>query len=86
MKKDLFYSVNGLGEGTWALRNEEGLIEATDITTPPEKIKTEVYRILRDTSLTRDLKDYIITHVKSVVKDLNYLQINITLKLIILSH
>lgn len=55
-KKDLFYSVNGLGEGTWALRNEEGLIEATDITTPPEKIKTEVYRILRDTSLTRDLK------------------------------
>lgn len=55
-KKDLFYSVNGLGEGTWALRNKEPLIKATDITTPPKRIKTETYRILRDTSLTRDLK------------------------------
>ncbi|MBJ8007706.1 HNH endonuclease [Bacillus cereus] len=54
--KDLFYSVDGLGEGTWALRNEETLIKAIDISTPPEKVRTEVYRIIRDTNLTRDLK------------------------------
>ncbi|MGY3414061.1 putative HNH restriction endonuclease [Bacillus mycoides] len=55
-KKDLFYSVDGLGEGTWALRNEETLIEATDIAAPPKKFKIEVNRIIRDTNLTRDLK------------------------------
>ncbi|WP_242265327.1 hypothetical protein [Bacillus cereus group sp. BfR-BA-01422] len=55
-KKDLFYSVDGLGESTWALRNEETLIRVIDISTPIKKVRTEVYRIIRDTNLTRDLK------------------------------
>ncbi|WP_136657105.1 HNH endonuclease [Nitratireductor sp. XY-223] len=61
-RRDLFFSVDGLGAGVWGLRK---LIEATpsavDLTTSDnnletERVETSVYRILRDTPLARKLK------------------------------
>jgi hypothetical protein len=59
---DLFYSVEGIGSGHWGLRDY--LLHtphAIDLEEPQEaqktkKIKTESYRILRDTSLARTVK------------------------------
>ena len=55
---DLFYSVNGVGEGVWGLRNYAGLtppaVDAENGGSPRVRINT--YRILRDTELVRGLK------------------------------
>jgi predicted restriction endonuclease len=61
--KDLFYSVDGLGKGVWGLRSKikdtpkaEDLGIVEEETKLPEKTKTEIFRVLRDTKLTRELK------------------------------
>lgn len=55
---DLFYSVNGLGAGVWGLRAlEPKTPNASDLgDANPERVKTTIYRILRDTKLARQLK------------------------------
>jgi hypothetical protein len=57
--RDLFYSVEGIGSGIWGLRS--ALIPtpyAFDLQepSPPERVLTETYRVLRDTQLARKLK------------------------------
>jgi len=61
--KDLFYSVEGLGNGIWGLRSKlKETPKAEDIgiveeeTKLPEKTKTEIFRVLRDTKLAKELK------------------------------
>ena len=55
----LFYSVDGLGAGVWGLKEflKPSLL-AADVGDPeaPERIQQQVYRILRDTEMTRKLK------------------------------
>ena len=60
---DLFYSVEGLGNGVWGLRSElketpkaEDLGVVEDKTKLPDKIKTEMFRVLRDTKLIKKMK------------------------------
>ena len=56
---DYFYSVDGIGSGVWGLREylkntpKASDIEDSDL---PPRVKSEVYRILRDTELSRKLK------------------------------
>src|SRR5688572_11665506 len=60
-KKDIFYSVDGLGSGVWGLTK---LLTATPVANDmetqenkiPIRVKQDVYRILRDTELVRKLK------------------------------
>lgn len=58
-RKDLFYSVHGLGRGVWGVRD---LILVTPIasdigdSSSPERIETKTYRVLRDTALARRIK------------------------------
>tara|TARA_B100001964_G_C14180826_1_gene576151 strand:- start:103 stop:1236 length:1134 start_codon:yes stop_codon:yes gene_type:complete len=57
--KDLFYSVSGIGKGVWGVRGKERHTpKAADVNevSEPSRSKVEVYRILRDTALARDLK------------------------------
>ena len=57
---DIFYSVEGIGKGVWGLRkNILHSPVASDLEKPQvtKKVKVEVYRILRDTSLARRLKN-----------------------------
>lgn len=58
-RHDLFYSVEGLGKGVWGLRvNKSAPHFAADLGEPtPGRVKTTIYRILRDTRLSRALKD-----------------------------
>jgi predicted restriction endonuclease len=53
-----FYSVEGLGAGIWGLRGYNKSKKAVDIEEPssPGRSETTVYRILRDTTLARNLK------------------------------
>ena len=60
-KKDIFYSVKGLGKGVWGLRSElvdepksEDFFDYSSDS--PERIKKEVYRVIRDTNLTKKIK------------------------------
>jgi hypothetical protein len=56
---DLFYSASGIGNGVWGLRSKiMPSPVAVDIVDPepPIKNKLEVYRVLRDTFLCRQLK------------------------------
>jgi predicted HNH restriction endonuclease len=64
-KNDIFYSVKGIGEGIWGLRSMQSEtplavdIASVDIsggTTLPGKSLTQVYRIIRDTKLCREIK------------------------------
>ena len=62
-KKDLFYSVEGIGKGIWGLREKltptpsaEDLGDVKDNIELPERVKTEIYRVLRDTNLTKKMK------------------------------
>lgn len=56
-RDDLFFSAKGLGAGIWGLREKQILTpHADDIHNPPDRILTDVYRILRDTALARSLK------------------------------
>jgi len=61
-KTDLFYSVDGIGGGVWGLRSTlEYTPIAADTDLPsgvsePTRQYQEIYRILRDTSLARKLK------------------------------
>jgi hypothetical protein len=55
----VFYSVDGLGSGVWGLREMlKGAPLAVDVSEPdvPERVQQQVYRILRDTEMTRKLK------------------------------
>lgn len=58
--QDLFYSVNGLGAGTWGLRSQlSETPPAIDLPLgieEPEREYTTTYRVLRDTNLARKLK------------------------------
>jgi HNH endonuclease len=56
--KDLFYSVNGLGNGVWGLRSSVPWTPlAQDLGDPePDRTATLTYRILRDTPLARGIK------------------------------
>ena len=60
--KDLFFSVEGIGEGVWGLREYEvATPHASDINgsegnQDPTRIRQETYRILRDTALARKIK------------------------------
>jgi predicted HNH restriction endonuclease len=57
--EDLFYSVDGIGEGRWGLRSlAPSSPVAPDAREPeaPPRIKVQTYRILRDTELARGLK------------------------------
>ncbi len=54
---DLFFSVRGIGAGVWGLRELETFTpEPEDIQSPPERVPSQVYRILRDTQMARRLK------------------------------
>lgn len=57
---DLFYSVNGLGAGTWGLKellsNTPKAIDLPIGIEEPERQYTTTYRVLRDTNLARKLK------------------------------
>ncbi len=59
---DLFYSSGGFGSGKWGLRTYfESTIKAIDLGVvrdeyAPEKVKTEIFRVLRDTVLSRKIK------------------------------
>jgi len=59
-RKDLFFSVHGIGKGIWGLRskakNTPKAVDISDGTQDPSRSKQEVYRILRDTQLARQLK------------------------------
>lgn len=63
-KRDLFYSVNGLGSGVWGLRDYQiSTPEANDFpkdlskgNETPGRTPVTNYRILRDTRLARELK------------------------------
>lgn len=57
--RDLLYTVKGIGSGIWGLRSKLAKTDiASDISEPdsPDRAKTEIYRILRDTELARKLK------------------------------
>jgi len=64
--RDVFFSVEGLGNGIWGLRNYlEDTPLASDIEEPvqnmeqqnqPDRVEIKTYRILRDTKLARQLK------------------------------
>lgn len=57
--EDLLYTVNGIGSGVWGLRSKLLLTpKASDIEEVeiPSRIRTEIYRILRDTALARKIK------------------------------
>ena len=57
--RDLLYTVKGIGSGVWGLRSKLSKTKiASDIGEPdqPERVQTEIYRILRDTELARKLK------------------------------
>lgn len=62
-KDDIFYSVDGLGSGNWGLRSYKQYSPiAIDAQIPlgvqePSREKQEIYRILRDTNLTKALKN-----------------------------
>lgn len=58
---DLFYSLEGLGQGVWGLRNYlNSTPKASDLSDlgddAPSVVKQDTYRILRDTTLARKLK------------------------------
>jgi predicted HNH restriction endonuclease len=63
-KNDIFYSVNGIGGGVWGLRSMQKTPLAIDVSDPnlsggaaePGKILIQVYRVIRDTKLCRDIK------------------------------
>jgi hypothetical protein len=64
-KHDLFYSVEGIKKrsGIWGLRSKivntpraEDLGEIEEKTDLPERVITEIYRVLRDTVLTKKIK------------------------------
>lgn len=61
-KEDAFYSVDGLGGGVWglrsALRKTPVAIDAalSGGTENPQRASEEIYRILRDTKLARQIK------------------------------
>jgi HNH endonuclease len=59
--KNLFFSVHGIGGGVWGLRSfEKSTPTASDIDAigdeAPERQHQEIYRILRDTTLARQIK------------------------------
>ncbi|WP_310447830.1 HNH endonuclease [Thiobacillus sp.] len=57
--EDLLYTVNGIGSGVWGLRSKlNPTPRASDIEEAenPDRIHTEIYRILRDTALARKIK------------------------------
>ncbi len=60
--KDLFFSVKGLGSGVWGLRSaEKATPKASDIAESlgneaPIRVVQEMYRVLRDTRLARQIK------------------------------
>lgn len=57
-KKDLFYSVDGIGKGVWGLRNytpfDNGFEQHNEII--PNRANYNISRIIRDTTLSRKLK------------------------------
>lgn len=68
--RDLFYSVDGIGQGVWGLRSyssetpksadldeENDDLVARDPSNP-YRMKQQVYRILRDTALARSIKKW----------------------------
>ena len=57
-RPDLFYSVEGIGKGVWALRNYKQLeIQAYDVAEPLATYSTQVVmRIIRDSILAYELK------------------------------
>lgn len=63
---DLFYSVDGIGSGTWGLRNftpraadlEASMDDADAGSSSPDRIEQSVYRVLRDTQLARRIKSW----------------------------
>ena len=57
--EDLLYTVNGIGTGVWGLRSNLSLTPtASDIeeSKVADRVKTETYRILRDTAMARKIK------------------------------
>lgn len=56
-KRDVFYSVEGLGKGVWGLRNFQTIsFLAEDINEPPNRNEILVNRIIRDTTMARFVK------------------------------
>ena len=56
-RPDLFYSVNGLGSGLWGLREFISKTPPAVDIEATERIRQEIYRILRDTELARSIKE-----------------------------
>ncbi|PBJ12207.1 HNH endonuclease [Flavobacterium sp. ACN6] len=57
-KKDVFYSVDGIGKGVWGLRNYSLVqdIFEDDIILSTNRVNYNISRIVRDTALSRRLK------------------------------
>lgn len=61
-RRDLFYSVEGLGGGVWGLRGaDRPTLPANDLDVPdgagaPERVEQFTFRIVRETALARRLK------------------------------
>lgn len=57
-RRDLFFSVHGIGNGVWGLRSTlQQAPVAVDISdVEPERTETVTYRIVRDTAMTRKIK------------------------------
>jgi len=55
-QEDIFYSVEGLFNGIWGLREMQAFLIATDIEEPPKRVQTSISRIIRDTKLSNDIK------------------------------
>lgn len=59
-KKDLFYSVDGIGKGVWGLRGfyPEARLSQNELNEPTNRREYKVQRVIRDTALSAQLKLY----------------------------
>lgn len=53
---DLFHSVKGIGTGIWGLRSTPANSPIAKDISPPERVATTVSRIIRDTRMSRQVK------------------------------
>ncbi len=56
---DLFFSVNGIGNGYWGLRSSldpEPIAPDIEVPDLPRRGRVESFRVIRDTTITRELK------------------------------
>ena len=59
VKKDLFYSVDGIGKGVWGLRNynSSDIVAEDSANYLPDRVNYNIERVIRDSHMTRYLKN-----------------------------